>query len=127
MAEAVETSPSVAAIAATAQYRRGALLVAGGALAWSSAGLIVRATSTDPWTTLFWRSVFAFLFLLAYVGLRDRGNALAGFRKLGLPGFLVALSFATSMANLEKAMARMHYALSKMESVSELATSAMTR
>ncbi|HEX3500310.1 MAG TPA: DMT family transporter, partial [Stellaceae bacterium] len=77
--------------------RRGALLVAGGALAWSSAGLIVRATSTDPWTTLFWRSVFAFLFLLVYVVLRDRGQVLVGFRKLGLPGFFVALSFATSM------------------------------
>jgi drug/metabolite transporter (DMT)-like permease len=97
VAEALQASSLAAASAATAQYRRGALLVAGGALAWSSAGLIVRATSTDPWTTLFWRSVFAFLFLLVYVALRDRGNALAGFRKLGLPGFLVALSFATSM------------------------------
>jgi drug/metabolite transporter (DMT)-like permease len=97
LAEALQASPSVAASTARAQYRRGALLVAGGALAWSSAGLLVRATSTDPWTTLFWRSVFAFLFLLTYVAMRDRGNALAGFRKLGLPGFLVALSFATSM------------------------------
>jgi drug/metabolite transporter (DMT)-like permease len=96
VAEAVEASPS-AATAATAQYRRGALLVAGGALAWSSAGLIVRATSTDPWTTLFWRSVFAFVFLLVYVGLRDRRNAIEGFRKLGLPGFGVAISFALSM------------------------------
>ena len=39
----------------------------------------------------------------------------------------VRISFATSMANLEKAMTRMHSALAKTESVSELAISAMTR
>src|SRR6185437_9058565 len=32
-----------------------------------------------------------------YVGLRDRGNAMEGFRKLGLPGLGVAISFALSM------------------------------
>lgn len=96
MAEALEASPSFTA-AALAQYRRGAVLVAGGALAWSSSGLIVRMTATDAWSTLFWRSVFATLFLLVYVALRDRGAAFAGFRKLGLPGLGVAVSFATSM------------------------------
>jgi drug/metabolite transporter (DMT)-like permease len=90
-------APPEAARAAGAQYRRGALLVAGGALAWSSAGLIVRATATDAWTTLFWRSLFASLFLLAYVAIRDRGAVVAGFRRLGVPGLGVALSFATSM------------------------------
>src|SRR5258708_9399970 len=90
---------SSAATAARAQYRRGALLVAGGALAWSISGLIVRTTSTDAWSTLFWRSVFACLFLFAYVALRDRGRAIAGFRKLGLPGLGVALSFAISMGS----------------------------
>jgi len=89
--------PSPAATTARAQYRRGALLVAGGALAWSISGLIVRTTSTDAWSTLFWRSVFACLFLLAYVAWRDRGHAVAGFRKLGVPGLGVAFSFAVSM------------------------------
>jgi drug/metabolite transporter (DMT)-like permease len=77
--------------------RRGALLVAGAALAWSSAGPITRATSTDPWTTLFWRSVFACLFLIAYLSWRDRGAALRAARALGLPGLGIAVSFATSM------------------------------
>jgi drug/metabolite transporter (DMT)-like permease len=95
--EALEASPSSAVSVAAAQYRRGALLVAGGALAWSSAGLIVRTTSTDAWTTLFWRSVFACLFLLVYVAIRDRGGTVRAFRRLGLPGLGVALSFATSM------------------------------
>jgi drug/metabolite transporter (DMT)-like permease len=88
---------SSAAASARAQYRRGALLVAGGALAWSSSGLIVRTTATDAWTTLFWRSVFASLFLLIYVALRDRRGAVVAFRDLGLPGLGVAASFATSM------------------------------
>ncbi len=97
MAEILEAHQSSAATAAAAQYRRGALLVAGGALAWSSSGLIVRMTTTDAWSTLFWRSVFACTFLILYVALRDRGATVAGFRNLGLPGLGVAVSFATSM------------------------------
>lgn len=90
--EAIRAAPVVAA-----QYRRGALLVAGAALAWSSAGLIARAATTDPWTTLFWRSVFACVFLVIYIGLRDRRGAVRAFRQLGLPGLGVAVSFGTSM------------------------------
>ncbi len=98
MSRAIEAQGQAsAATAARAQYRRGALLVAGGALAWSISGLIVRTTSTDAWSTLFWRSVFACLFLLTYVAWRDRGHAVAGFRKLGAPGLGVAFSFAVSM------------------------------
>jgi drug/metabolite transporter (DMT)-like permease len=83
--------------AAAAQYRRGALLVAGSALAWSSAGIITRMTTTDNWTTLFWRSVFSCSFLLIYVALRDGRGAVAQFRALGLAGFAIAVSFGMSM------------------------------
>ena len=82
---------------AAAQYRRGALLVAGAALAWSSAGIITRLTTTDGWTTLFWRSVFSTLFLAAYILWRDRGSAIASFRALGLGGLGVGAAFGTSM------------------------------
>lgn len=85
------------ALDAAAQYRRGALLVAGAALAWSSAGLITRLTATDSWTTLFWRSIFSSLFLAVYVGLRDGRAAIPAIRALGRPGFFIALSFGTSM------------------------------
>ncbi len=95
MTQAIEASQSSAN--AAAQYRRGALLVAGSALAWSSAGIITRLTTTDNWTTLFWRSIFSCLFLVIYVGLRDGRNAVAQFRALGLPGFGIAVSFGTSM------------------------------
>jgi drug/metabolite transporter (DMT)-like permease len=43
--------------------RRGALLVAGAAVCWSSGALIARLVATGPWTTNFWRSLFASLFL----------------------------------------------------------------
>jgi drug/metabolite transporter (DMT)-like permease len=96
VAQLIEAAPGATATAA-AQYRRGALLVAGAALAWSSAGLITRATATDAWTTLFWRSLFSTVFLLVYIALRDRARAVAAFRALGLPGLGIALSFGTSM------------------------------
>jgi drug/metabolite transporter (DMT)-like permease len=80
-----------------AQYRRGALLFAGAALAWRSARLITRLTATDAWTTLFWRSLFSMVFLVLYIALRYRGGAVTGFRRLGLAGLAVAASFGTSM------------------------------
>ena len=87
----------VASARERAQYRRGALLVAGAAVAWSSAGLLVRTTAADNWTTLFWRSVFAALFLALSIAIRDGRSAVRGFAQLGLPGLGIALAFATSM------------------------------
>jgi drug/metabolite transporter (DMT)-like permease len=52
----------------------------------------------DPWTTLFWRSVFATASLLAYLLWRDgRGGVPAAFRRLGWAGAAMAVCFATSM------------------------------
>src|SRR5438105_4334077 len=86
----VGDAPATQSIAArggedAAQYRRGALFVAGAALAWSSAGLIARTTATDNWTTLFWRSLFATLFLLVYIALRYGRAAPKAFARPGLP------------------------------------------
>jgi len=69
----------------------------GAAVAWSTAGLITRATTTDAFTTLFWRSLFSTLFLIVYIALRDRRRALGAFRGLGLPALGIAVSFGTSM------------------------------
>ncbi len=79
------------------EYRRGALLVAGAALAWSTAGLLTRWTATDPWTTLFWRSIFAGAALLGYLVATERRDAVRAFTRLGLIGLLLGLCFAVSM------------------------------
>ena len=62
-----------------ATYRRGALLITGATLFWSLAGLLARMVATDPWTTLFWRSVCAGTFLLAYLFWRDGRRVPAGY------------------------------------------------
>ena len=88
-----QTTP---ASAATALHRRGLMLVAGAAIVWSSGGLLARLVTADPWTILFWRSVFACLFLLGYAWFRNRGRLVATFRELGWPGVVLGLCFATA-------------------------------
>ena len=68
-------------------HLKGVLLVGASAVLWSLGGLIVRSLdSADPWTTIFWRSVFATGFLLLFLLVRDGRNALRLFRDMGLPG-----------------------------------------
>ena len=74
--------------------RRGALLVACAAVCWSSGALIARLVGTSPWTTNFWRSVFAALFLAAVLTIARRRSILAQWREGGLPVVLVALCMA---------------------------------
>jgi drug/metabolite transporter (DMT)-like permease len=88
----------------TADYPRGAWLVIGATLAWSSAGILARALDTDAWTTLFWRSVFAGLSLLAYLAVRERGQAPRLFRRLGWAGVGMAICFAGSMITFINAL-----------------------
>ena len=88
--------PPAAAMIAR-EYRRGAWQVAGATLIWSSAGLLARWVATDPWTTLFWRSAFAAIALLAYLFARDGADALRSFRRLGRAGVAMAVCFALSM------------------------------
>lgn len=76
---------------------RGVLLVAGAALVWSFGGMIVRFLEVgDSWTIVFWRSLFAVLFLLVFMLARDgpRGTV-ALFRGMGWPGLGVAICFCT--------------------------------
>src|SRR4051812_34954932 len=73
-----------------AQYRLGLILVAGSAVAWSTAGYFTRLIPLDNWTLLFWRGIFApigiFLFMLA----KDGRQAWRQFGRLGGPGWLFA-------------------------------------
>ncbi len=75
---------------------RGAWLVFGSATAWSFGGAIARFLSvTDSWTTVFWRSVFASSFLLAFMlWQHGRQGTLRLFLAMGRAGVGVALCFA---------------------------------
>jgi len=54
--------------------------VAAAALCWSSGGLITRLVATDPWTTSFWRSLFASIALTLALSIRSGPAVLAGLR-----------------------------------------------
>jgi drug/metabolite transporter (DMT)-like permease len=73
--------------------RRGTVMVAGAAFCWSIGGVLQRLISTDVWTTIFWRSLFAALFLIAYVLWRERGRGLTPFREAGWAGLAVGVCF----------------------------------
>lgn len=86
-------------------YRRGALLVTGAIVVWSTAGVLARWVDVDAWTTLFWRSVFAAASLLAYLVWRDGARWTDGFRRLGRVGVAMGLCFAASMICFINALA----------------------
>ncbi|MCU0830264.1 MAG: DMT family transporter [Rhizobiaceae bacterium] len=82
----------------TTQFRTGVLLVIGATLAWSLGGTIDRfITADDPWTIVFWRSVFAGLFILGFMLVRD---GVAGTRALitaaRWPTIIVGVCYAIS-------------------------------
>lgn len=74
----------------------GIALVTGSAIAWSYGGAIQRFIGVeDGWTIVFWRCLFAGLFLLAFMLIRDGiGGTLGLFRAMGRPGFFIAVGFA---------------------------------
>jgi drug/metabolite transporter (DMT)-like permease len=92
--------------AAARSRRTGFWLVAAAALCWSTGGLIARLVSTDPWTTIFWRSVFCAAFLLSAVAISRRGRLAAVVRETGWPGVLMASCFAAASTCFIMALAR---------------------
>lgn len=99
------TSYTTAPPRASAQHGRALVLVAIAAVIWSTGGLIVRSLDTDEaWTTIFYRSLFASVFLVAFVVLRDRRHALRSFTSMGAAGLLVGGCFAMSSIALVVAL-----------------------
>ncbi len=89
---------AIAQPSALREERIGYLLVFLSALMWSLGGTIARFIAIDDsWTVVFWRSVWAAAFLIAFMAWRDgpRGT-LKLFRDMGLPGLAVAVCFATA-------------------------------
>ena len=81
-----------------AQERLGATLVFFSAVAWSFGGAIARfLTIADSWTVVFWRALFAGIFLVCFLLWRDGPrDTLRLYRKKGIPGLLVGIGFATA-------------------------------
>lgn len=78
-------------------HRLGILYVTVASLAWSTGGLFARYSTTDLATTMFWRSLFAFLGLLAVLVLFQGVAGLVSFRRLGRPGLITVI--LTSVAS----------------------------
>jgi drug/metabolite transporter (DMT)-like permease len=97
---------------ASSQHRRGIVLVAAAAIAWSTAPFFTRLLPFDSWTILFWRGVFgggliAIILLLTQgrAGLHDfariekSGWLVASLATLGMVSFIPALQL-TSVSNV---------------------------
>lgn len=72
----------------------GSLLLVASAVAYSSAGFYTRLIEVDAWTMLFWRGLFAGLFLFGMVAVRERGRIVAAVQAIGRDGLLIALCSA---------------------------------
>jgi drug/metabolite transporter (DMT)-like permease len=70
---------------------RGSILVAGSAVAYSSAGYFTRLIELDVPTVLFWRGLYAGLFMSACIVLAHGRETLATVRNIGVPGILVTI------------------------------------
>ena len=94
------------------QRRTGALLVVAAAVAWSTAPFFTRLLHQDSWTILFWRGVFASIFITSVlaltegrkglrnlVAMRPHGWLVAGLSALGMMTFIPSLQL-TSVANV---------------------------
>lgn len=83
---------------AKSSYQSGLLLVFGSAIVWSFGGALARfLTIEDSWTIVFWRSVWATVFLVAFLVYRDGfGGTLMQVRRLRWPAFMVAICFCTA-------------------------------
>jgi drug/metabolite transporter (DMT)-like permease len=85
--------------------RRGALLVAAAAACWSSGGLIARLVTTTPWTTNFWRGLFAAVFLALVLTLVRRRSILAQWYRGGRPVLAAAVCMALASTSFIFALA----------------------
>lgn len=74
----------------------GTLILAASAVAYSTAGFYTRLIPVDAWTLLFWRGVFAGLFIAGVIAWRARGRVIETWRAIGRDGLLIALFSAVA-------------------------------
>jgi drug/metabolite transporter (DMT)-like permease len=87
-------------------HRRGMLMVAGAALAWSFSGLFFRLAAVDVPTILCGRAIAAALFLAGVLAWNKGPGFWRSFFKLGWAGFVVAALFVIDGACY---MSALHY------------------
>ena len=73
----------------------GVVLIAGSAVAYSSAGYFTRLIHVDLWTLIFWRGLFSTIFLLVVAYVQHRRQTVALFRSLDGAGWMAA-AFSTA-------------------------------
>ncbi len=83
----------------------GVWLVTAAALCWSTGGLMARLVGTDPWTTIFWRSVFSAVFLAGALAVGRRADVPRSLASLW-PIALVGVCFATASTSFIMALSR---------------------
>ncbi len=77
----------------------GILLVTLSALLWSTAGPFVRLANLESWTLIGWRSLFAFLTLIAVAAYEHRKNLAQAVSGMGSPGAVtIAISVVSTIA-----------------------------
>jgi len=82
-------------VARPADTAAGVALIAGSAVAYSSAGFFSRLIDVDLWTLICWRGLFSTLFLLAISYALHRRGTITLFRSLDAAGWLAA-GFSTA-------------------------------
>ncbi|HET6172272.1 MAG TPA: DMT family transporter [Gaiellales bacterium] len=85
--------------------RRGQLLVAAAAVAWSTAGPVQRAVDASAPTQAAVRAGVAVVALTVYLGIRRRGGTFAAFRSVGRAGIGVAIALAFASCSFILALA----------------------
>jgi drug/metabolite transporter (DMT)-like permease len=77
----------------------GIFLVTMSAILWSTAGPLVRMADLESWTLIGWRSLFAFLTLVAVAAYEHRRNLAGAVTGMGRPGAVaVAISTVSSIS-----------------------------
>jgi drug/metabolite transporter (DMT)-like permease len=102
----MSTTHAIDAPPASAAFRRGVMLVASAAVVWSFGGAIARFIGAeDPWTVVFWRSLFASSFILLFMLWRDGPRATAQMvRGMGFAGMAVACCFGIASSSFVLAL-----------------------
>lgn len=101
------TRPPIAGGPSSREERLGIVLVCLSAICWSFGGTLARFLEVgDSWTIVFWRSLWAALFLVAFMLWRDgRRGTIDLFVGMGLPGVLVSVCFAVASTTFVIALA----------------------